>query len=142
MTSPADLRQRFLAAVRGNDPTAVAALYHEDAVLIAPEGTYEGRDYVEAYYRLQFRSFPDGRLNVLATYECGDALIGEWTFAGTNTGPLELPSGETLEPTGRAVTQRGADVAVLRGDRIQVHRVYYDQLELLEPLGLHATAQR
>jgi ketosteroid isomerase-like protein len=132
----AKLRQRFLEAVAGNDVAAVVACYRDDAVLVAPEGRYEGRDYIEAYYRPQFQAFPDGKLTVVGTHETGDTAIGEWSFAGTHKGPIELPGGTTVAPTGRAVRQRGADVAIVRDGLIAEHRVYYDQLELLEQLGI------
>jgi steroid delta-isomerase-like uncharacterized protein len=141
MSSISQVRERFLEAVAANDVAAVVACYAEDAVLTAPEGRFEGRDYVEAYYRPQFEAFPDGILTVVATHDQGETGVGEWLFTGTNTGPLELPGGEVIPPTGKRVTQRGVDVAIIREGLIREHRIYYDQLELIEQLGKLEHAQ-
>jgi ketosteroid isomerase-like protein len=139
MSSVSDVRDRFLRAVEQNDVAAVVACYDPDAVLVVPEGRFEGRDYIEAYYGPQFRAFPDGRLTVLATHDGAAGLVTEWSFSGTHTGPLELPGGQTIPPTGKRVRQRGTDVAVMRDGVIAEHRVYYDQLEPIAQLGRDAT---
>ena len=41
-----------------------------------------------------------------------------------------------LEPTGRRVTLRGVSVAEFEGDRIRAFRLYWDEVELVEGLGL------
>jgi ketosteroid isomerase-like protein len=141
MASPQEVRGRFLAAIAAHDLEQVVACYGEDALLIAPEGRFEGRDYIEAYYRIQLTAFPDLGLTVAATHDLEEVGVGEWSFTGTNTGELELPGGEVVPPTGRRVTQRGADIAVIREGRIQEHRLYYDQLELIEQLGVQTAVQ-
>jgi hypothetical protein len=35
-----------------------------------------------------------------SSVEQGDSFADEWTFAGTRTGPLPLPDGTQLPPTG------------------------------------------
>jgi ketosteroid isomerase-like protein len=141
MVSPNELRNRLLAAVDRKDLAEITDCYHEDAVLIAPEGRFEGRDYVEAYFRIQFDGFPDTRLSVSSTHDSDNIGIAEWTFTGTNTGPLELPGNGTVPATGKRVSQRGADICVLDGNRIREHRLYYDQLELVEQLQLQSLAK-
>jgi hypothetical protein len=137
-----DVRARFIAAVAASDVAAVLSCYRDDAVLIAPEGRFEGRDYLEAYYRNQFTAFSGLELSVSDTHDDGNAGVAEWVFTGTSTGPLELPGSEAVPPTGRRITQRGADIAILdEAGLIREHRLYYDQLELVEQLGLHAPAR-
>jgi predicted ester cyclase len=55
---------------------------------------------------------------------------------GTNTGPLQLPSRETLPATGKRIRIRGTDAATVTNGRITNHRFYYDQMEFLGQLGL------
>jgi ketosteroid isomerase-like protein len=62
--------------------------------------------------------------------------IDEGFVVGTNTGPLALPTGRTLPPTGRQVRVRSCDVATVEDGLITSHRAYFDQLELLGQLGL------
>jgi len=66
----------------------------------------------------------------------GDTAIDEGWFSGRNTGPVRLPSGESLPPTGKEFRIRGVDFATVRGGRIVSYRVYYDQLSFLDQLGL------
>jgi ketosteroid isomerase-like protein len=128
------LRERFLAAVAATDVAAILANYHDDALLVAPEGSYQGRDYIEAYYRQQFDAFQDAVLTIHATHECGNVGIAEWTMSAVSTGAFELPGAGTVPPTRQHVTQRGADIAVVEDGRIREHRLYYDQLELIDQL--------
>jgi predicted ester cyclase len=138
MSSADEIRSRFIPAVAANEVAKVVACYRDDAVLIAPEGRFEGRDYIEAFYRGQFQAFPGARLMVTLTHDRGDTGIAEWSFTGTNNGPLELPGGEVIAPTGKRVTQRGVDIAIIEDGLIREHRLYYDQLELIEQLGPQA----
>ena len=81
-------------------------------------------------------AFPNAEMEIAASYESGDTAILEWVFAGTNTGPLPLPSGETFPATGKRVAVRGADVARVQGGALVSVHSYYDQVELMTQLGL------
>lgn len=136
MSTPQDIRDEFLGAIGRADLEGVLNCYHPEAVLIAPEGRFEGRDGLASYFRLQFELFSDIRLAVTATWDTSDAAIAEWSVSATNTGAVPLPDGGTLPATGRHVTQRGADIALIREGRIREHRLYYDQVELFAQLEL------
>ncbi len=63
-----------LEAVRSGDPTAMAADYADDAVLVRPDETYRGRAAIERY----FASVPER----LGTAEvCFDELVVDGTTA-------------------------------------------------------------
>jgi ketosteroid isomerase-like protein len=49
---------------------------------------------------------------------------------------LRLPEGATIEPTGKQIRMRSADIATVRDGKIIRHDFYYDQLEMLAQLGL------
>lgn len=66
----------------------------------------------------------------------------EWSFGGTSTGSLELPDGQVLPATGTHVTQRGADVFTVADGPIREHRLYYDQVELIQQLTAVASGGR
>ena len=68
-------------------------------------------------------------------YVAGDAVIVEGRFVGTHTGPLAGPDGD-IEPTGASVDLRFADVSRVRDGRIASYHTYYDQLGMLEQLGV------
>jgi hypothetical protein len=55
----------------------------------------------------------------LAGYEAGHTTIDEWIFRGTLTGPLTLPNGETIAPTGKRISVPGIDISAGRfGDSV------------------------
>jgi ketosteroid isomerase-like protein len=67
--------------------------------------------------------------------EVGDKVITEWRVAATHSGALELDEFR-LDPTGRRVELRGVLIAEFEGDRIKRFRQYWDEVALLEGLGL------
>ena len=67
--------------------------------------------------------------------EVGDKVITEWRVAATHSGALELDEFR-LDPTGRRVELRGVLIAEFDGDRIKRFRQYWDEIALLEGLGL------
>lgn len=60
----------------------------------------------------------------------------EWTWAGTNTGPLVLRDGTQVSPTGKRVELRGMELAQMREGKISVYHMYWDGLAILRQLGL------
>ena len=62
--------------------------------------------------------------------------IDEGIIVGTHTGPLNLPTGESLPPSGREVRVRSCDVARVENGEITSHHFYFDQMEFLGQLGL------
>jgi len=55
---------------------------------------------------------------------------------GTHTGPVTLPDGTQIPPTGRSVQIRGMEFVQLRDGEIVVDNLYYDSLAMLAQLGL------
>lgn len=142
MSTVATIRERFISAVRRSDLDGILGCYQPNAVLLAPEGRFEGHEGLRTYFGPQFDAFSDLRLELTAVHDADDTGVAEWTFSGTSTGSLELPDGGTLAATGQRVTQRGIDVASVADGRIREHRLYYDQLELLQQLRPAAAGSR
>ncbi|MET9733472.1 nuclear transport factor 2 family protein [Streptomyces sp. NPDC006458] len=132
-----ELMDRLTEAVTDPpDLKAVAELYAEDAVAQTPEGEFHNRGDIVEWWRQMTTAVPDGTYESVHAYEIGDTAVDEGYYTGTNTGPLQLPSGETLPATGKRVRLRGVDLATVRDDHIVSYRVYYDQMEFLEQVGL------
>lgn len=128
---------RMTEAVVAHDMERLASLYAVDAVAETPEaGEIRGRDEIVEYLKGFNDAFPDGRYELVVAHEAGDVAIDEGYFAGTNTGPLPDPSGETLPPTGRFMRLRECDIATVQQGVITSHRFYYDQFDFLSQLGL------
>jgi hypothetical protein len=58
------------------------------------------------------------------------------TLVGTHTGPLASHDGQSIPATGRRLRLRMTDAATIADAGVTSHRLYFDQLELLEQLGL------
>lgn len=130
-----EINDRYTAAAKARDLDAIAGLFAPDARIEDPTGAYEGRASILEYWETFFRAFPDLDPADVTTAEAGELVFNEWMVAGTHTGPLETPEG-TIEPTGKRVELRGADVIEVRDGLIRSHRVYFDQMALLGQLGL------
>ncbi|MDH2424613.1 ester cyclase [Sphaerisporangium sp. TRM90804] len=135
-----DVKHRLSDAVNVHDLRAVLACYHPDAVYVTPAGVAEGHDQIAWFYEQVWQAFPDFHLTAwFEAAQCDNPAITEWTYTGTNTGPLLLPDGREFGPTGRRITVRATCGAHVEGDRIATHREYYDQLELYSQLGFGLT---
>jgi len=132
-----DVMDRLMTAMEAKDREALAGCYAADAVIQTPDqGEVAGREAITDYFFHFWEAMPDVRYEQLATHEVGNVVIVEGFVAGTNTGPLSLPTGGTLPATGRQVRVRSCDVAKVEAGLISTHHAYFDQLELLGQLGL------
>jgi steroid delta-isomerase-like uncharacterized protein len=135
MSGTTDLLQQIIKLYNAGDLAAFVNLYSEDAVVVAPEGTYRGRAAIREYWCWVNASFPDCTLTVGVTVEQGDTIAFEYTWAGTNTGPLILPDGTNLPPTGKRVEARCMDLGQVRDGDLAVHHLYWDNLDFRSQLG-------
>ena len=110
--------------------------YTEDAVLVSPNGTVQGRTAIREHWSQEKAAFPDRTLTVNVVVEQGDTIAAEWTWAGTHTGPLVLPDGTELPPTGKRVEGQGMDLAQLRDGKAAVLHQYWDNMAWARQLGL------
>ncbi|MFI6039637.1 ester cyclase [Streptomyces sp. NPDC051315] len=119
------------------DVRVIAELFAEDAVAVTPEaGELHGRDEIVEYWRQMTDAIPEATYEPLHQYEIGSTAIDEGFFGGRNTGPLQLPDGQTMPATHKEVRIRGVDVATVVDGRIVSYRLYFDQMQFLEQLGL------
>jgi predicted ester cyclase len=95
-----------------------------------------GNDNIVAWSRQFFAAFPDAKYEPVNEFESGNTAIDEGYFAGTNTGPLPGPTGETIPATGKSVRVRACDIATVEDGVITSHRFYFDQMDFLGQLGL------
>ena len=115
---------------------AALSAFSEDLETTDPGmGTVHGLEPFREYLETLKRAMPDAVAIIDAFHEAGDAMVVEGRFAGTFTGPLAGPTGDT-DPTGARVELRFADVSRVRDGAIVAYHTYYDQLGLLTQLGL------
>jgi hypothetical protein len=132
-----ELMDQVTAAVVGQDFDAAAACYAENAVAVTPDqGEVRSREAIIKYFKQQVDAFPDSGYESMQKHESGNVAIDEGYFTGTHTGPLPMPSGESLPPTGKQIRVRACDVATVEGGVITKHNFYFDQMDFLGQLGL------
>jgi uncharacterized protein (TIGR02246 family) len=90
-----ELSQKLDEAYNKNDAAAVAALFTEDALLVAPDGMFSGRQAIEKRYEDTFQRWPIGDFNSRRERRHLNAIdnavwsAGQWasTFQ-SQTGPV------------------------------------------------------
>jgi len=65
-----------------------------------------------------------------------DHGYAEWSMTATHSGPLVLDDDVVVDATGRRLELRGVTVAEFRGPRIKAFRQYWDEIALVQGLGL------
>ena len=141
MPTPRELTDAITTAYNAHQLSKLTEFFRPDIVLVAPDaGELKGREQVAEYHRAFLQAFPDANVDVVAKHESGDTTIDEWIFHGTHTGPLSLPSGETIPATGKRVAVRGIDVVSYADGAVASHHAYFDQVQFLAALGLMPVA--
>ena len=130
-------REVYESAIRlynAGDLEGFADAHAKDAVLVTPLGVTRGRDAIREYWSRQRMAFPDLTLAVDFLVEQDDVVATEWTWAGTNTGPL-VQSGSQVPPSGKRVEHRGMELAIVKDGKITEYRMYWDRMEIARQLG-------
>jgi steroid delta-isomerase-like uncharacterized protein len=132
-----EVMDRVTEATTSGNLDEMRNCYADDATAVTPDqGEIKGADAIVEWFRRFAEAIPDARYEALHAHEAGNTAIDEGFFMGTNTGPLQMPDGETIPATGKQIRVRGCDVATVENGRITSHRFYFDQMEFLTQLGL------
>ncbi len=117
-----------VAAWDAHDPDAIAALYHEDAVLseaVIDGPVLEGREAIRQWATANFAGFPDLHLDPRGGFVSADGSRAalEWVYTGSYTG--EIPG---LGPgSGQSIAIPGVSVMELLDGLIVRDTFYYDR---------------
>jgi steroid delta-isomerase-like uncharacterized protein len=104
---------------------------HPRYELIATGEVHDGPEEVAAYFEESRTAFPDQRNELISLHHADDAVLVEAIIRGTHEGPLR-----SLPPTGREYELRILAMFIFEEDRLLCERVYFDQLTVLEQLGI------
>ena len=130
------LLERYVERYNAADLDGVMELYAEDSVQLMPDGTFEGSAAIRRRLGQELVAFSDLAHRYLSYVEQDDAFADEWVFAGTHTGPVVLPDGTEVPPTGKRVEVQGMELVRVREGKIVVDNLYYDNLAVAAQLGL------
>ncbi len=136
METNRELLDRYVELYNAGDLDACIDLYADDAVQRMHDGTFEGPDAIRDRLARDLAAFADANYVVESFVGEDDMFADEWTFTGTNTGPLRLPDGTEVPATGRRVEIKGMELVELRDGKIVVDNLYYDFLAAIAQLGL------
>ena len=131
--TPADVARAAFAAVISKDPDGIIAHgapgWVDDFVAI---GEIRGLQAIRAFFSEVFAAFPDFEITVDKIVADENSAAVQWHAAGTFTGaPFQ-----GIEPTGRRVEIRGADVMEIADGLIQHNTIYYDGATFARQIGL------
>ena len=135
MSDNKSLLERYVERYNAGDLDTIMDLYAEDAVQLMPDGIFQGRNAIRERLAKELAAFSDVRFGFTSFVEQDDAFADEWTFAGRHTGPLVLPDGSQLPPTGKRVEMKGMELVRVLAGKIIVDNLYYDNLAVAAQLG-------
>ena len=136
MSSLRDAYEQGIGFYNAGDVESMVNLYTEDATRVAPFGTFEGRAAIREALSRDKAAFPDHTMTVDVIVQQGDTIAAEWTVAGTHTGPLVMPDGTELPPTGKRVELKGMELVQFRDGKVAVHHEYWDNMAVAGQLGV------
>ncbi len=132
----AEILERALhAGITGDAPT-VRQLCTDDVIVWGPASFTASIDELAAAIERRDDGFSAVELDVTPLDVTGERACAEWSASMTHSGRITLAGGPTLEPTGVRITVHGVTVAEFQDERICAARQYYDELSVLDQLGV------
>jgi steroid delta-isomerase-like uncharacterized protein len=137
MADPKEFVRKQIALFNEGKIAEMMEDWADDAELATPMAPpLKGRQAIAAYWRQMKESFPDAKVTVHKMVAEGDTTVSEYTFTGTNKGPLQLPTGQKIPATGGLVTGLALDIGTVENGKIKSLHQYFDTVPGLVQLGL------
>ena len=134
MSEPANVVMRYFEALSSGDVDAAVALVAEDSDFRTPTGPIVGREAIRGYLGGFDQAFPEASYRIDTMVESTATVAAEGLYVATHAGPLPLPDGSRLEPTGRTVTTPFVTMFRVVDGEIVSHRPYWDVTGFLAQL--------
>jgi steroid delta-isomerase-like uncharacterized protein len=137
-----DVTSEYVAALAARDSARMDALRSPDFALDFVHGDASEADPLSGEETRQFWSawfvaFPELDYEVTRTIVAEHVIVMQWTFTGTNSGPLPpLPVDEGGVVLGQTIRLRGASVYDVSEGFIQRETAYIDMATLMVELGV------
>jgi steroid delta-isomerase-like uncharacterized protein len=132
-----ELAQAGIDAFNARDRVAMRRLYAFDATILNPDSPIPMTvDEMINGFDAALVAFPDARVSLGPVLAEGDNVAFEMTWTGTHQGPLEMPDGSELPATGLTVSFSVALMLETTEGLIRRERQYYDNLGILDQLGV------
>ena len=126
-----DLLKHWESLYNKHDFAGLAEMFTTDGVFIDPYGRREGREAVAAFIAGWEKAFSD--INMETSLAVGDdeAVMVEWTFRATNTGPL----GPGVPASGKNLVVEVITAIRISDGRFKSMREYYDTADVARQLS-------
>jgi steroid delta-isomerase-like uncharacterized protein len=131
---PTDVVTGYFEALSTGDVEGAVALVAEDADFRTPMGLVSDRDAVRAFLAGFDAAFPEASYRIDTMVESTATVAAEGIYVATHAGPLPLPDGSRLEPTGRTVSSPFVTMFRVVDGSIVSHRPYWDVTGFLAQL--------
>lgn len=132
--TPAEVVDAMHAAFRSSDLDGIARHWADDVRYRAPGVELNGKAARILAENVWLDAFSSNEVETVRRFVDGDEIVDFAIMSGVHTGPLALPGGQALPPTGVRVS--GPYVARYRvvGGRVTEQHVIYDRLTLVEQI--------
>ncbi len=108
---------------------------HPRYELIGNDAVFDGEVEVRRYFELSRTPFPDQSNELIEIRHTDDGVLVEFWLLGTHLGALSAGDRE-IPPTGKSFRVRMAALFLFDDKGITAERVWFDQLSILQQLGL------
>jgi steroid delta-isomerase-like uncharacterized protein len=115
-----------------NNPDTIDEVYAADLVWHEPDQDLRGYEQAKQFVSTFITAFPDVNATVEDVIAEGDKVVTRWTIRGTHQGEVE----EFGPPTGKQAELQGISIHRIEGGKIVEEWNRYDNLSLLQQLGL------
>jgi ketosteroid isomerase-like protein len=132
----ADMLRQAVLLTAELDMAVLEEIFAEDAVFWSPGRVLTSREELADELRQRDELVADLEVEISALDIAGYRGYAEWVATATHAGPLVIDDDNVIEPTDQEIIVRGVTVADFDGSRIVGLRQYWDELSLLEALGL------
>ena len=141
ISSSLDVITAYSSALASGDSMKMKALRADDCILDIVTRDAFGADPLTCtqtsdFWESWFEAFPEMDYQVTRTIAGDEVVVTQWTFIGTNSGPVPPILDVHTGPTGRTIRLRGVTVYDIEEGLIQRETNYMDLGTLLVELGI------
>lgn len=134
MGEPAEVVTRYFEALSSGKVEEAVGLIAEGSDFRTPLGPFADRDAILGYLTSFDVAFPEASYRIDTLVESTATVAAEGIYVASHNGPLPLPDGSRLEPTGRTVTTPFVTMFRVVDGAIVSHRPYWDVAGFLAQL--------
>ena len=98
--------------------------------------TTDSADTWVANSRAWKNAFPNAKGESVSRVESGDTLVEELVWAGTHTGEMITPDGQTIPATNKSMKVNACMITKFSEGKIVESNHYFDMMSMLAQLGL------